>query len=116
MRDPIRTLKWGLILFFAAALSLYVLFETREVLMGPQIALIYPQDGDTVQQEVISITGTAHNISHLSLNGRQIFTDTAGVFKEQLLVPEGYTILELKAEDRFNRETIQHIRIIRKEN
>lgn len=114
-QNSIRTLKVGTIVIFIAALALYVFFETREFLTGARITLITPKDGFTVSEEIVPVEGQAANISFLSLNGRQIFTDKEGAFKEKLLVPEGYTILELKGKDRFDREVIEHIRIIRTE-
>ena len=113
---PIKTLKIGFIIIFVAAVGTYAAFETRNLLDGPTISVESPADGSTVSGEIVAIRGTAKNVSFLSFNGRQIYTDTAGVWNEGLLVPEGYTIIELKASDRFNREVTQHIRIIRKDS
>ena len=114
-RRPIKTLRAGATALFVVVLLVYARYETKDIFRGPMISITSPEDGGRVTNEVIRITGTAKNISYLSLNGKPIYTDTAGEFSEQLLVPEGYTILELKAADRFNREAVEHIRIIRNE-
>ena len=111
-----RSLKIGVMIVFVAGLLTYAAFETHTILSGPRISVTSPGDGSTVAGENITIEGTAENVSFLSFNGRQIYTDKAGKFSEQLLVPEGYTILELKASDRFNREAVTDIRIIRKDS
>ncbi len=81
----------------------YVLFQARLLIAGPQIALS-PQN--IVQNErLISLEGQAKNIVRMTLNGRQIFTDTYGNFKEALVLENGYTIATLQAEDRYGRVT-----------
>ena len=44
---------------------------------------------------------------HITLNGRQIFTDKNGNFKEALVLENGYTVATLRAEDRYGRVTHQ---------
>ncbi len=112
----VRSIKIGVVIVFICALGAYATYETRDILNGPEITVVSPQNGSTVSGELVSVEGTAKNISFLSFNGRQIYTDTAGKFSEELLVPEGYTILELKGADRFNREAVTHIKIIRKDD
>lgn len=45
----------------------------------------------------------------MSLNDRQIFPDESGSFAETLVLPNGYTIMSLKAEDKFGKKTEQTI-------
>ncbi len=83
---------------------IYILFQARFLITGPQIIL---KNEPTVEQNVRTITleGTALNITHLWLNDRQIYTDEHGNFKESLVLENGYTITTLKAKDRYGRET-----------
>jgi hypothetical protein len=89
---------------FVALISSYILFQARFLVAGPQINLV---NEPGVQHNVRSVTlsGAAHNITHLWLNDRQIFTDEAGNFEEALTLENGYTVATLKARDRFGRET-----------
>ena len=87
----------GSVLFVA-----YILFQARFMLQGPQITLI--NQTDTVQTErLVMLEGNASNIVHMTLNGRQIYTDTSGHFQEALVLENGYTIATLYAEDRYGR-------------
>ncbi len=107
---PLYRLEFRTILIIVGSLILltlstgYVLFQARFLVAGPQIVLT---NEPPVQHNVrtITLTGTAHNITHLWLNDRQIFTDEAGHFKEALTLENGYTVTTLKARDRFGRET-----------
>ncbi len=83
---------------------LYVLFQARFLITGPQVIL---QNEPAVQQNtrIVTLEGTAVNITHLWLNDRQIFTDEQGTFKEALVLENGYTTATLRAKDRYGRET-----------
>lgn len=79
----------------------YVLFQARFLLAGPQI---FVQELPSVQsQRLITLQGEARNIVHITLNGRQIYTDKDGNFSEALILENGYTVATLRAEDRYGR-------------
>lgn len=54
---------------------------------------------------MLFVRGTARNVSKVTLNGEHIFTNERGDFSERLLVPNGYAILVVAAENRFGRRT-----------
>lgn len=82
----------------------YVAFQGRFLIMGPQI-LLTSEPATQQNERMITLEGTAINITHLWLNDRQIFTDEQGHFKEALMLENGYTITTLRAKDRYGRET-----------
>lgn len=91
-------------LLLAGVAISYIIFQARFLIAGPQIALI--NEAVVLQNNrVITLEGTAVNITHLWLNDRPIFTDEAGYFKEALILENGYTIATLRAKDRYGRET-----------
>ena len=86
------------------AISLFVLFQARYLIIGPQIVLTTEPDSQQNERRIF-LEGNAYNISHLWLNDRQIFTDAQGQFKEALILENGYTVATLRAEDRYGRST-----------
>ena len=90
------TIAFTLILF-------YVFFQARFILTGPEIILVTEPKTEHHERTVI-LQGSAHNITHLWLNDRAIYTDERGNFKEELILENGYTIATLRAKDRFGRE------------
>lgn len=101
-----RTVLFYILTFIGIVLFVgYVLFQARFMLEGPQIFLTSQNSG--VQTEaLIHLEGHARNIVRMTLNGRQIYTDTSGNFNEALVLENGYTIATLQAEDRYGRTTI----------
>ncbi len=81
----------------------YGLFQARALLAGPQITIESPRAGETVRGILTTVRGTAHNISHITLNGRKIYTDPDGNFSELTLVPHGYAVFRVGVSDRFDR-------------
>lgn len=82
----------------------YLVFQARFLLQGPIIAL--DNEPSTLQSErVVMLSGSVKNITRLTLNGRQIFTNELGYFDEALVLENGYTIATLAATDRYGRET-----------
>lgn len=83
---------------------MYILFQARFLVIGPQITL--SKEIPLQQNErFVTLTGKATNISRLWLNGRPIFTDPKGDFAAAVVLENGYTIAKLEAEDRYGRRT-----------
>jgi hypothetical protein len=102
---PWRSLALAALLTFGGLLVvLYLIFQARFLILGPQLTLEPTHPGRHNQREVL-LRGTAANITRLWLNDRQIFTDRAGNFEEAVILENGYTIMTLAAEDRYGRRT-----------
>jgi hypothetical protein len=104
--------KYGLLIILFALLIVYSLYQARFLILGPQIWIDNPQDGQTVEDPLVIMEGRAENIAWISLNDRQIFTDEKGAWSEKLLVSPGLSIMTVKARDRFGRETEKSVRIV----
>ena len=102
-RFDFRTsLYYALLVFVGILFLVYTVFQARFILAGPQIDFI--NDMASVQQErVVMLEGETANIVRLTLNGREIYTDKDGHFKEALVLENGYTIATLEAHDRYGR-------------
>lgn len=95
----------------------YGIFESFKLITGPRVTIVTPENGATLETNSVSIEGTAKNVSFISLNDRKIFVDDNGNFKEKLLLPYGYTIIKISAEDRFGEKIEKKIELWRpKEN
>ena len=114
MKNLKTYLKFLLISIFAIIILGYSLFQARNIVSGPIIEIKSPQNGSSLEHSLIEIKGKAKNISHISMNGRQIFTDDKGIFSEKLLLSYGYNIITIKAQDRFDREIEKNLELIYK--
>jgi Glucodextranase, domain B len=96
--------RTGLVLVLLFGLVLYVLWQARFLLAGPQVTITEAPDRITAER-IVTIAGQTSNITSITLNGRQIFTDPTGYFREALVLENGYTIATIAATDRYGRTT-----------
>jgi hypothetical protein len=102
---PFRTVvKIGVLSIGLMFVLIYITFQARHLIVGPQITLVEEPELRQNQRQIF-LSGDAYNISHLWLNDRPIYTDAQGNFKEALILENGYTVATLRAEDRYGRET-----------
>lgn len=93
----------------------YAYYRTRDYFTGPIVTITSPISGMATTTHVVVVTGTVKNSVAVTMNDRKIFLDENGMYAEKLLLPDGYTIIEVKAEDRFNRSTKKRLEIIVKD-
>jgi hypothetical protein len=111
----LSTIKRTILIVFGLVIVLYSGFQAQKIIVGPVIDIYTPENGATYNMALIEITGRAKNVSFINLNDRKIFTDTAGYFKEKLLLSPGYNILKLDARDKFGSYTEKRLELILKE-
>lgn len=102
----------ALLITFSILLTLYSIFQARFLILGPRIQITSPREGHPVENPLVMLEGRAQNVSWISLNDRQIFTDEKGKWSEKLIVSRGLSIMTLQARDRFGREIRKSLRII----
>jgi hypothetical protein len=52
---------------------------------------------------IVSIKGNAEKAIHLTLNGREIFIEKDGTFREPIALLPGFSVVTLLAEDKFGK-------------
>lgn len=114
-RSAISTIRITIISLVVLLIIGYSFFQAQKLLTGPVIDIYTPQNGATYNQTLIEIEGRAINTAHLNMNGRKIFTDKEGYFKEKLLLSPGYNIIRLDAVDKFKKYTEKTLELILKE-
>ena len=97
--------KKAVLILMLSAIFVYGIFQTRDYLMGPRILLESPEEGQIFKGNLIEVSGKINDVSRVTLDGRLIFTNEAGEFKEKTLLAPGVNVIELKAEDKFGHKT-----------
>lgn len=94
-------------------IGLYAYYQARPLLAGPHLEIFEPLNHSSTGTTSITILGKTERISTLTLNDREIFITEEGNFSEKLLLPLGYTIIEMTAKDRFNRSVTKTLQLVR---
>ncbi len=114
-RTTLSTLRFALITLVILIIAGYSLFQAQKLIRGPIIDIDTPQNGMTYTSPLIEISGRARNVSYLNLDGRKIFTDKDGYFKEKFVLSPGRNVLTLDAEDKFKTSRKKQIEVVLKE-
>ncbi|KKR45741.1 MAG: hypothetical protein A3G47_01730 [Candidatus Zambryskibacteria bacterium RIFCSPLOWO2_12_FULL_39_45] len=114
-RNALSIFRVSTISLFGLIIVIYSFFQGWKLIQGPVIDIYTPQNGAVYNQTMIEIDGRTRNIAYLNLNGRKIFTDKDGYFKEKLLISPGYNIIKLDATDKFKKYVEKRLEIILKE-
>lgn len=110
--NPRALITYSATALVVIVLGSYTYFQAADYISGPRLSISSPTHGESVSKKLVRIHGTAENISFLSLNGRQIYTDTNGKFTEPLLLQYGYNIITLTAEGRFGRSETETVHVV----
>lgn len=100
-----------ILIFLFIVILTYSVWNGRNFLIGPRIEITSPISGEVVSQNPINLSGIAKNVSFISLNGRQIFVDKDGNFREEVLLNPGENTLEIFSKDRFNKEKTKRLQL-----
>jgi len=99
------TLAYFGVILIVGLIMLYVGYQARFIIAGPTVNI--HTDDSISTERTITLEGQAYNIVSIDLNGRTIYTDERGYFKETLVLENGYTIATVRAKDRYGRTTTE---------
>lgn len=112
--DTKKIVRIAVFLFFFFIIAGYSYFRSIDFIKGPLVFIESHESGETVNDNLLELTGSAKNISFITLNDGQIYTNEEGKFNEKLLLSPGYNIIKLSVRDRYAREKEEIIEIIYK--
>lgn len=117
-RDRLRQERRARIFFRGGIMGLcgviflgYFFYQTRNLFLEPRLRVVAPIDGDTIQGSKVLISGIVGRGLELTINGARAYSGEEGDFSEELLLSSGVHTIEVKARDRFGKESevIRHI-------
>lgn len=89
----------------------YGLAKTQDLIFGTKLIIESPQDGETLDDEVVEIKGVARSATKLEINGKEVVADESGNFSKQYVLADGYNLITISATDRFGRITKEILRL-----
>ena len=113
-KRPILFIKLFVVLAVVVLLGFYFFHQSKAFLLGPNITVNFPKDGQTLTDSLVSIKGSVLNSAVFFINGQKILTDSSGNFEKKLILAKGYNVIELLAEDKFERSVNKKIEVVLK--
>lgn len=91
----------------------YILFQLNRFSSPPQLEIISPVDGLQVVSDTIDIIGQASPGSIVFINSESVAQQLDGSFSQPVAVTEGVNTLSVIAKNRFNKQTVKQLRVIK---
>jgi len=112
MLDSTKVIKKiGIILVMVIIVG-YTFYQTKNMIYGPVLVISYPSSGMTMKNSLIEVRGFVKNASYITMNDNQIFVDEEGNFRENILLSEGYNVIEVNIKDKFEREKTEVLELM----
>ncbi len=108
-------IKTIIVLVFVLFIAGYGFYQSKNLIYGPRIAL--PENLSTptvVNDDIMTLKGTAKNIASITLDDRPISIDESGVFNEKVLLFPGLNVIKLFGKDKFGASTEKKVEVIYK--
>ncbi|PJE64370.1 MAG: hypothetical protein COU90_02870 [Candidatus Ryanbacteria bacterium CG10_big_fil_rev_8_21_14_0_10_43_42] len=98
-----RGVRMVLIGFVFVLAVIYMVFQTRDWVLRPDLYLDSPRDGETFSETQITVSGRVTPGVQLTINGLEAYSDETGLYATDLLLPAGVHTIEVVARNRFGR-------------
>ncbi|MFA6315395.1 MAG: hypothetical protein WC648_03470 [Candidatus Paceibacterota bacterium] len=105
----IKALRLIGIIIIVSLIVGYGIWRSLDYVAGPEITILEPIDGSSIESSTVTIHGNAKRIISIAINGRDISIDENGNWNELIIVFPGINIVQIKAIDRFEREIISKL-------
>lgn len=92
----------------------YFGWQLYNLFRPPFLVVTNPSRDIITEEQVIEFSGRTQRESNISINGADVEVTENGIFHEQLALQQGMNIFEVKAINRFGKETVLTRRIIKK--
>lgn len=90
----------------------FTLFQFRRVIEGPDIVTINVEDGQVIHDATYILEAQIHNAAFIYLNGRPVYTNKESLLRERIVLFEGYNLIELRVNDKFDRQQVKTYRLV----
>ncbi len=99
-----KNIKWWIGTFSCVALfGVIIFFGWQKMSFIREGVRLEASISGATDSPLYIVEGKAPRAKHLKLNGREIFIDKEGFFREVLVPQPGYSVTSLYAEDKFGK-------------
>ncbi len=102
---PRRVRGFIIVLIIAGCLT-YLGFEVANIFSPPELIVRAPEDYSTASDSAVTVTGSTTPEATVTINGKEIYLDTAGGFSETVTLQEGINTITITATKKRSHDTV----------
>lgn len=95
-----------LITLIVLAFFLYLLFYFKNLILAPNLNIIYPESNLMISESSIEIIGKTDPGSDLSINEQAILPDEDGNFSKLIYLKKGMNTISVSAKKKYSKENV----------
>lgn len=95
-----------LIVFFS-----YIFYQYRYAFLNPPLYIVFPKDGSIVRSSEVTVVGRTDSNATVYVNDNSVTVDSNGNFQKVVNVFPGKTVIDIKAVNKFLRQTDKKLQI-----
>lgn len=101
------------LLFFFLVLG-YLVYQLNFIIRSPELIILDPREAiSSIQAESVTIYGKTRGGARLTMNGRDVYVDDEGNFRETILLHEGINTFTFEVSTRFSKKNEKIMTIFR---
>lgn len=104
-----RLLSIAVILLVCTTI-VYAGIRSQALFLGPPITIIKPAANARVPQ-ILTVVGRTEHATYLAINDQRVHPNPNGHFEHTLVLPVGYTVIQVYTRNRHAREHVIHLPI-----
>jgi cytoskeletal protein RodZ len=118
LKNPRPIITPKTILGFASLLVValvvgYIWSQIRFLTAAPILTIVSPVGKTITEKDVVQIIGSVNQDATILINQESITTEKDGSFSQKVKLTEGINNIEIKAQNRFNKQTVKNIQILK---
>src|ERR1035437_4524102 len=100
-----------LVILIFLLFMVYILFQYRYAFLNPPLEIVSPKNGSLVSSSEVTVSGKTDSNATVYIEKNAVSVDQNGNFKKIINVFPGETTIQVKAINKFSRETDKQIKI-----
>lgn len=105
--------RWALVAFFILALG-YGIWQARDLLFGIRLSVSGIQDGSSVSENTLTLSGLAHHAVFAEVNGNIVSVAQNGSWQKTIALLPGLNTVRVRAGDKFGKTVLKEFTIFYK--
>lgn len=101
----------GVIVALSFGSFLYLYFQVNNFVSTPRLVIIKPADGIEVDGGATHVIGVAEKDALVTINDQPVMVNEKGEFSEDVGLKEGLNVINVRARNKFSKETTQSVTV-----
>lgn len=102
----------GIVVLIVMTILGYIWFQVKSFAAAPELNIANPEEQIVVSTDSIDISGKTDPTAVLFINNQAVSVNQSGEFRQAVKLEKGINEIEIKAENKANKETVKNVKVL----